>query len=363
MRRILFVSAHFPSLKSKYAGHKTAFQNIINYDADSQVDLIVTSNSNEYIDINELNLSNTKLIIFEPLTVFKKIKNIIFSHHFFPMKVMSRYSKDIINYICTNLADYDLIHFEFTHSALPILFLAKNSKYKNNIVISSHDILIQGKLRSNKKNLIARLVDGVDIIATFCFESKIYKLADTILVQSHKDKKILESMYLVPASKIKVINPYFSDFVQHVFKMRSRDNIQARSLLFWGAMNRNENEEAVLVFLQKFGQRLKEAGYTLFVVGNAPSDKLKMLASDYVVVTGFLEDPSQFFLKAELGVVPLLTGAGIKVKTLEMLRAGIPVVSTPVGAEGVENPNLHVVELDQFMEKIETLVITGEHKA
>jgi glycosyltransferase involved in cell wall biosynthesis len=143
---------------------------------------------------------------------------------------------------------------------------------------------------------------------------------------------------------------------------RTAKTVQAKTILFWGAMNRQENEESVLAFLKRFGQRLAEGGYTLYVVGNAPSERVKRLASEHVVVTGFVEDPSPYFLLCEIGVVPLLSGAGIKVKTLEMLRSGITVVSTAIGAEGIDDPQLHVVELDRFMETIERLLPVGKGK-
>jgi hypothetical protein len=54
--------------------------------------------------------------------------------------------------------------------------------------------------------------------------------------------------------------------------------------------------------------------------------------------------------------VPLKSGAGIKLKTLEMLAAGIPVVSTPLGAEGVDRgPLLTVCDEDKFADVIEKM--------
>ena len=55
-------------------------------------------------------------------------------------------------------------------------------------------------------------------------------------------------------------------------------------------------------------------------------------------------------------IAPLLSGAGIKVKTLEMLRSGLPVVATPIGAEGITDPRLYVADLSQFMQTIDQLL-------
>ena len=95
-------------------------------------------------------------------------------------------------------------------------------------------------------------------------------------------------------------------------------------------------------------------GAVLYVVGNAPPARMRKLQSDGVVVTGFVEDPTPYFERAALGVVPLLRGAGVKLKTLEMLKAGLPVVSTYVGAEGVDDVEhgLTVVDPRGFAEAV-----------
>ncbi len=58
------------------------------------------------------------------------------------------------------------------------------------------------------------------------------------------------------------------------------------------------------------------------------------------------------FQKADLSVAPLLYGAGVKIKVLQMLEAGATVVATEVGAEGIEShKKLHIVNKTQFGKK------------
>jgi glycosyltransferase involved in cell wall biosynthesis len=131
--------------------------------------------------------------------------------------------------------------------------------------------------------------------------------------------------------------PPLSAFVKHAKELRMLHSPEPNSLIFWGAMNRKENEEAVLEFHRNVFAGLLARGkkYRLYIAGSNPTDRIKQLASDHVVVTGFIEDPSELFSRMAIGIVPLTMGAGVKLKTMELVEAGIPVVSTPVGAEGL----------------------------
>ena len=72
-----------------------------------------------------------------------------------------------------------------------------------------------------------------------------------------------------------------------------------------------------------------------YIVGANPTDEVKKLASDNIVVTGFVENPKDIFENMDISVVPLRLGAGVKIKVLESLASGLPVITTDVGAEGI----------------------------
>lgn len=72
------------------------------------------------------------------------------------------------------------------------------------------------------------------------------------------------------------------------------------------------------------------------VVGSEPPPEVRALASPSVDVAGWVEDLRPLLDKARLMVVPLAYGAGLKGKITQSLAVGLPVVTTPVGAEGFE---------------------------
>ena len=89
-------------------------------------------------------------------------------------------------------------------------------------------------------------------------------------------------------------------------------------------------------------RRRDHPGARLRLVGRGASPRLESIVGqlDTVVTTGFVDDLEAEYGAASLAVVPLRRGAGVKFKTIEALLRGVPVVATPVGAEGIGGPEL-----------------------
>jgi glycosyltransferase involved in cell wall biosynthesis len=75
----------------------------------------------------------------------------------------------------------------------------------------------------------------------------------------------------------------------------------------------------------------------LQIVGREPAPEVQALAGSSVVVTGTVEDLTPWYAATRVAVAPLLTGGGSRLKILEALAAGRPVVSTAIGVEGLED--------------------------
>jgi glycosyltransferase involved in cell wall biosynthesis len=73
----------------------------------------------------------------------------------------------------------------------------------------------------------------------------------------------------------------------------------------------------------------------VWLVGNDPPDAVRALAGEHVTVTGWVPDIAPYLDLATVLVCPLRIGGGIKVKTIEALRRGRALVTTPVGAQGL----------------------------
>ncbi len=122
------------------------------------------------------------------------------------------------------------------------------------------------------------------------------------------------------------------------FAPRSQDP-GGHKLVFIGAMDNLPNIDAVTYFAKDVFPlvRQKYPDATLSLVGSRPTSAVKALADlPNVVVTGRVPEMTPYLHEATVCVVPMRTGYGIKNKTLEAMAAGIPVVASDRGLEGLD---------------------------
>lgn len=113
----------------------------------------------------------------------------------------------------------------------------------------------------------------------------------------------------------------------------------ADTLLFLGAMGYAPNEDAVLHFAADILPLVERRipGVRLLVAGGSPSDRVRSLHDGKkIVIAGFVEDKDRVLESAALMVVPLRMGGGTRIKILDAMTHGCPVVSTHVGCEGLD---------------------------
>lgn len=112
----------------------------------------------------------------------------------------------------------------------------------------------------------------------------------------------------------------------------------SKNLIFMGAMWRDENIDAVLYFYRNIFGRIREEipDVELHIVGGSPCQEVKSLASDpNVIVSGYVKDLLPCYLKADVSIAPMRVAGGIMCKILDAMAAGLPVITTSQGNEGI----------------------------
>jgi glycosyltransferase involved in cell wall biosynthesis len=150
--------------------------------------------------------------------------------------------------------------------------------------------------------------------------------ADVLVYSSERDKNChhTERAVVVP-------NTYETAAQSHSVR-RVRPTILFQGLLGWWA-----NEDAAVWLATEIAPKIRARVPELGIIfAGAPSDRVRKLASPMIEVTGQVPDMTPYLDLADLVVAPLRVGSGTRIKILEAFAHRVPVVSTSVGAAGLD---------------------------
>lgn len=173
-----------------------------------------------------------------------------------------------------------------------------------------------------------------------CFWKKRYNLikkkelsylekVDLIVTNNKKDTALLLDNGITE-DKIFTSAPYIEDYLELSYNNQSKD------IIFYGAMSRPENYESAIWFIENVFPHIHDVDVRFVVVGSKPHDSLCRYTDDRIIVKGFVEDVGTILSQGLCMVAPLLGGAGIKIKVLEAMSVGMPVLTNYIGIEGID---------------------------
>ena len=157
--------------------------------------------------------------------------------------------------------------------------------------------------------------------------------ADLVLACSERDRAMLEQ---ADSGTRAVVIPNAVDL--HEYEACSGDD--GRTAVFCGAMDWYPNQDAVSFFASAVLPKLRQLAPQIrfLVVGRNPSASFRRSVAQHgrVEFSGTVSDIRPLLRRAAVCVVPLRIGSGTRIKILEAAALGKPVVSTSIGAEGLE---------------------------
>lgn len=238
--------------------------------------------------------------------------------------------------------------FRLSLSRIGALLAKKLSLKTDNLVLDMDDFESESatrKLLLDRSHLgrLMSFAESVDILKTRRLERKMSKIYGVSLLCSDIDKQ--KFLHRNPNSIISVVPNIFRAPDTPLPNQPDRQ----KTILFVGSLNYLPNIDGIQYFATDIWLPfLKARGYTFVIAGRQPGDAIK----DICAKSGFtlLEDPpdlTEVYQNAALVIVPLRTGGGTRIKILEALAYGRPVVSTSVGAEGINvQSGVHLIIAD-----------------
>lgn len=160
----------------------------------------------------------------------------------------------------------------------------------------------------------------------------VLKKFDRVLVCSAEDQQ-----WLVEKQHIDHVNLLPNGVDLQQFDGPEHDYSLHQHILFTGNMDYAPNVDAVLYFAQSVFPEIRRVypDVRFIIAGQRPVKKVRALAGEHIVVTGFVKDLKSCYQQAGIVVAPLRFGAGTQNKVLEAMAMGVPVVSGTVGFKGL----------------------------
>lgn len=351
MPAILFVSSFHPSAIGHIGAGEAICGDTLNkyLDTGYHVDVVVISpvhqRANEKIvqRCNSYETFNTNALG----TIDAILKNL---HHgslwapWFFTRVYPKLIKLLNNKIASK-------HYDFVWLDFPSTLGFATTLSHTDIRYCAHDIVAQRISRSVTKKILSQIVWQV--------ESRLINKLSRISVLSDKDLLLVRNMGFerdvdmisLGTQKVGLVDNSI-DIKTVVSQFEDKKNI-----VFFGNMHRSENHWSIVWFIIFVFSRLvlRDRTIQLWVLGLSPRFSLRLLSKfiTNVHIVGAVDDPTLAFKKSTLCIAPLLFGAGVKIKVIQMLDAEASVLATPVGSEGINNNSkLYVVSPKEFYSEL-----------
>lgn len=295
-----------------------------------------------------------------PITVIAAIRNFLFSKLPYNAErfLTQDYSDAIINLLKEK--DFDIVQLEGLYLCPYIALIRRYSKAK--IVYRAHNIeheiwnrtaqMSRGIKKLYIKHLAARIKR---------FEKSYLNEYDLLVPITERDADFL--------NQFGNCKPYFTSQtgIDLSFLVPNAKNLEYPSLFHIGSLDWSPNQEGLIWFLDNCWERVqkKHPDLKFYIAGrNAPPWLEKRFEQKNIVYLGEIDDAYIFINSKAIMLVPLFSGSGMRIKIVEGMALGKPIVTTSIGTEGIETSQgeniLIADDAESFSEAIFSLVENKE---
>ena len=285
------------------------------------------------------------------------LKSLILNQSYHVSRFVSKeFTAKLIQILSTET--FDIIQLESIFVAPYIQTIRQYSKAK--IVLRAHNVehKIWGRFLINQKNAIKRIILKKMVNQLKQFEFSVFREIDAFMAISEPDYLYFNQAF--PELKGGVI-PAGIDVDCYE---QDEDYIPSETpqLFHIGSMNWMPNIEGLDWFLEEvWGKILAQfPALTFTIAGRGIPPKWAQQQYPNVNIVGEVPNANEFILSKDIMIVPLLSGSGVRIKILEGMALGKTIITTPIGAEGlnIENgKNIFIANTPQeFVEIVEKCI-------
>lgn len=202
------------------------------------------------------------------------------------------------------------------------------------ILFFGHDLHAQRMLAQSL--VTGRAEDAAEAWKMFECERALWRAADAVIYPSDEEAEIA-GMH-AGRKKVHVVPLYVLDGDGAPPR---RGPIDDNKLVFVACFGHPPNEDAAEWLVESVWPLVKARLPTmqLYLVGSMPTRRVQALASSNVHVTGAVtaEELDRHYQEAAVAITPMRFGGGVKLKVVEAMSRGVPLVTTPIGAQGLSS--------------------------
>jgi polysaccharide biosynthesis protein PslH len=243
--------------------------------------------------------------------------------------------------------DFDIIQIEESRMALYLEQLPVENLSKR--ILTFYDIGFSQTKRFTalERDWLMKMRSALFYWEMRRWEPRYAKKFDKLITVSEVDKSLL--LKANPRLKVDVIPNGVDTSLLHLLPV----NKTKPKILFIGNMSYLPCIDGALYLVNEIVPYLRNKlpEFETWIVGADPVDEVKKLAGDAVFITGKVPDILPYYAQCSVCVVPIRAGGGTRLKILEAMALGRPVVSTTIGSEGLNVQNeQHLLISDQTEE-------------
>ena len=261
---------------------------------------------------------------------FEALKN-LFSDESYHVKrfISANFTNKLIEILKKD--KYDIVQLEMVYMAPYIQTIRENSDAT--IVLRAHNVehLIWDRIAKKTKFLPKRWYINHLVRTLKKYELNVINQVDGIAAITYRDAAFFRGETAVPVIDIPYgVNP--DDFKPH-YEVKD-----VPTLYHIGSMNWMPNEEGIAWFLNNVWGKLikRNPNINLYLAGRHMPKWLMKLKKKNINVLGEVADAKEFIRNHDIAIVPLLSGSGIRIKIIESMAMGRTVITTMIGAEGIQ---------------------------
>lgn len=294
----------------------------------------------------EPSVPEIRIIREEIISSKDKIKSLLHSPFTFPL-FTARFNKEVCAFIQEQITSvkYDFVYFDFSQTFSYAKFINHPNK-----ILMAHDVIAQ-KYSRMKTYLRPWAVRS---------ERKMLKRGNIVFTFSEKDCELIKELY--------GINAMSTTFFLNPNVIKANPTTESDYYVFFGAWDRVENSEALCWFLDNVYEHLSsDIQFKVIGGGKMPENlKTRIGQCNNIDYLGFVDDPYEIIANAKAEIAPLHMGAGVKVKCVEALGSGTPIIGTEVAFEGIgdkyRNAMFEANTADEYVKTISSFEFSLEDK-